>query len=751
MKARKYRLLKIFLASIASGIALIVLLAGLLYFLVLSGAFGSLPGINMLADISNEEASLVFSSDSILIGKYFAENRTNITWDEIPEHLKIGLIETEDRRFYSHRGYDTRSYLRVFLRTILMGDESGGGGSTITQQLAKNLYGRSGYRILSLAINKMKEIIIARRLEEIYTKDELLLLYLNSVPFGEDLYGVESASQRYFNKPVSELKIEESAVLVGMLKATTVYNPQLNPENSIGRRNVVLTLIEKADYLDSEEADSLRSLPLELEYKNLNLESPAGYFVYQVRERTLELLDSVKNATGEEYNLEKDGLKIYTTLDMQVQELAYGSVSKHLGAMQQLLDRELEYHGIKRHWYSERKRQSGNYENDTSRRKIQLFDWDNGIHTENISRLDSLWHYYKMLNASVLIVNPKNGSVITWIGGNNFRLLPFDMALSHRQIASAFKPVLFATALELGIPPCKYLANEENEYPGYEDWEPQNVDLISTPDSSVALWYALAHSINLPTVDLYFQVGGEELASTCDKLKFPDFVEHVPSNALGTLDLSLYEIIRAYGAFANNGQMNELCMINRITDADGSNIYTREYQEPDSIFTEETSRIMTAILQQVVEQGTGSGIRNNYGIKADLAGKTGTAQNYSDAWFIAYTPEIVLGTWVGARTPDVHFYSENGTGASLAMPIIARIIKDMERNEDLNDKYLTSFDLPDDVYSFLDCDPFRQRGIRGFFNRLFGIKTRAEKEQDTIVEKVQEEKSLFEKLFGKKK
>ena len=309
MKSKKRKLLRIILASVTAGIVLIILLTGLLYFLVFSGVFGSLPGKDTLAEISNEEASLVFSSDSVLIGKYFAENRTNIAWDEVPEHFIQALIETEDRRFYTHKGYDTRSYFRVFLKTILLGDESGGGGSTITQQLVKNLYGRNNYGFLSLAVNKIKEIIIAMRLEEAYTKEELLLLYLNSVPFGENLYGVESASQRYFNKPVSELKIEESAVLVGMLKANTYFNPQLNPENSIERRNIILTLMESADYLDAEVADSLRMLPLELDYKNLNLETPAGYFVHQVKKRTQELLNSVKNTNGKDYNLEKDGLR----------------------------------------------------------------------------------------------------------------------------------------------------------------------------------------------------------------------------------------------------------------------------------------------------------------------------------------------------------------------------------------------------------------------------------------------------------
>ncbi len=751
MRSRKTKPLKLIFISLASFIAIVIVLSCILYLLVLSGVFGSLPGKEALEDINNEEASLVFSSDSVLIGKYFAKDRTNISRDKIPEHLIKALIETEDRRFYTHKGYDTRSYFRVLYKTILLGNESGGGGSTITQQLVKNLYGRTEYGFLSIAINKLKEIIIATRIENVYSKEEILLLYLNSVPFGEDIYGVESASQRYFSKPVSELKIEESAVLIGMLKANTYFNPQLNPENSHERRNVVLAIMERADYLDAEEADSLRSLPFELAYKNLNLETPAGYFVYQVKKRTMELLDSLKSMDGKEYKLEKDGLKIFTTLDMRVQKLGTEAIKNHMALMQGILDRELENRGTKEQWYRERRQESFDYDKDTTRRNMQLFDWNGGIRMTNINRFDSLWHYYKMLNASVLIINPVDGSVITWIGGNNYRLLPFDMVLSHRQIASAFKPVLYATALEKGVPPCKYLENEENIYEGYEDWEPQNADRISTPDSTVALWYALAHSINLPTLDLYFQIGREELTNTCRELKFPPFTDDAPSIALGTLDLSLFEIVRAYGSFANQGLMNEPVMINKITNAEGQTIYSREYRGADTIFTTETSQLMTAILQQVIEQGTGVRIRSQYGIEAELAGKTGTAQNYSNAWFMAYTPSMVVGTWVGARTPDVHFYSENGAGSSLALPVVAEILKGIENDFELSDEYLTSFEMPEEVYSFLDCDPFRQSGIRGFFNRLFGIKPGDKEEQDNMEEIEEDVKSFFERLFGKRK
>ncbi|HDZ40922.1 MAG TPA: hypothetical protein ENH59_04500 [Bacteroidetes bacterium] len=751
MKSGKTGFLKIILVSLAAALAGLILLSGLFYILVLSGVFGTMPGKDDLLEISNEEASLVFSSDSVLIGKYFAKDRTNISMDEVPEHLVKALVETEDRRFYSHRGYDIRSYIRVFLKTILLGDESGGGGSTITQQLVKNLYGRNKYGFLSLAINKMKEIIIATRLEKVYTKEELLLLYLNSVPFGIDVYGVESASQRYFSKSVSELKIEESAVLVGMLKANTYYNPRLNPENSVERRNVVLSLMEESQYLNTREADSLRSLPLGLEYLNLVKDNPAGYFVYQVKKRTLELLDSIALISGEKYDLEKDGLRIYSTLDMQVQELGSEAVKKHMDVMQRLLDRELENMGVKEKWYSIHKQQSAAYDKDTIRRDMQLFDWEGGVRMARINRFDSLWHYYKMLNTAVLIINPEDGSVITWIGGNNYRLLPFDMVLSHRQIASAFKPVLYATALEQGIPPCRYLENEENTYEGYEDWEPQNADRISTPDSTVALWYALAHSINLPTLDLYFQVGAEDLKNTCERLKFPSLTEDAPSIALGTLDLSLYEAVRAYCSFANHGLMNEPVMINKISDVDGNTLYVRKHREPDTIFKAETSNLITAILQQVIEQGTGSAIRSQYGVKSELAGKTGTAHDYSNAWFLAYTPGMVIGTWVGARTPDVHFNSDRGAGSSLALPVVAQIIREIEKDNELTDKYLASFDLPDDVYSFLECDPFRLSGIRGFFNRLFGTESVDKKEQDSAEEIEKEVRSFFERLFRKKK
>ncbi len=590
---KKY--LKYFLIAISS----LILFSVLFFFAVYSGIFGPLPNKAELAAISNQEATQVISSDNKIIGKYFSENRTNISWDKLPDHLKNALIATEDKRFFTHKGYDIQSYFRVFFKSVLMGDNKGG-GSTLTQQLVKNLYGRSNFSVLSMPVNKIKEIIIAARMENMFTKEELLLLYLNSVPFGENLYGVETASQRYFNKSASKLKVEESAVLVGLLKANTYFNPRLNPKNSLERRNMVLDLMGKQGYLTVEEAERLQKLPLKLNYENAALNAPAGYFVHQVKKKSLELLEDLKDENGKEYNLETDGLKIYTTLNMQVQKMAADGIKKHLAKMQKVLDKELENRNFKKEWLA-KLRAEGNLTNkDKKKRAIEVFDWK-GVTTKNMSKIDSLWHYYKMLNAAVLIANPKNGAIITWVGGNDFRKLPFDMVQSHRQIASAFKPILYATAFENDFEPCNYLENEEKTYSEYDNWAPKNFDHKFTQDSTVALWYSLTHSMNLPTVDLYFKVGRQKLLNTCNKLNFPKIKDDAPSMALGTLDLSLVEIVSAYGAFANKGQTTEPVMIDKITDANGKILYKRETAEFEKVFSLKTSQMITAILEREQE------------------------------------------------------------------------------------------------------------------------------------------------------
>jgi len=711
--------LKYFLVLLSS----ILLLCVLLFLAVYSGKFGALPNKKELKAINNEEASLVISSDSVIIGRYFAENRTNIANNEIPDHLKKALIATEDKRFFTHSGYDIQSYFRVFFKSILWHENKGGGGSTLSQQLVKNLYGRTNYGFLSMPVNKIREIIIAARIEEVYNKEELLLLYLNSVPFGEDVYGVEAASHRYFNKPARKLKVEESAVLVGLLKANTYFNPRLNPQNSLERRNLVLTLMEKQNYLTKGELDSLRKIPLNLNYENMNADAPAGYFVYQVKKKTQKILDDIQHKGGGEFDLKKDGLKIYTTLNMHIQQLTTEGIHKHLYGMQKLLDAELQNHAVKKQWLRKQLKLSGT--DNSGKKDIEVFDW-NGIVTKKMTKTDSLWYYYKMLNASVLITNPKDGAVITWIGGNDYKKLPFDMVHSHRQIASTFKPFLYATALENNISPCTYLENTQKVYPEYDNWEPQNFDHSSTKDSTVAFWYALTHSMNLPTVDLYFKTGRDKLISTCNRLHFPSTEDDSPSIALGTLDLSLYEVVRAYGAFANQGEMTEPVMINKITDAKGNVLFERKVAQTEKVFNKETTDQITNILQKVINEGTGTRIRYQYGIRADLAGKTGTASDYTNAWFVAYSPDLVVGTWVGATSPEVHFYSGNGSGSSLALPIVGNVLRAIEHNARWRKKYLTPFPIPDPFTTDLSCKPYKEKdtGIKGFFNRLFQRKNK---------------------------
>jgi penicillin-binding protein 1A len=746
------RIIKYFIILVVLFLVVIGLFIGAVYV----GIFGPLPGKRELIGINNEEASLVFSNDGTLIGKFFAENRTNIKWRDVPPHLTKALIATEDKRFFEHGGIDGRSYLRVFFKSILLGDKSSGGGSTITQQLVKNLYGRDNRSFLSMPVSKTREAIIASRMEDVLSKQEIILLYLNSVPFGEEVYGVEAASKRYFDKNAKNLNIQEAAVLVGILKANTYYNPRLNPEHAIKRRNQVIGLMANEGFLTIAEADSIKKLKLGLKYVNYRLESPAGYFVYQVKKRAAEILEDYKNAEGEAYDIRKDGLKIFTTLDIRVQQLANTSAKKQLAKMQPLLDKELARTGQRKKWETTLKKSTSVGKDWKENRNREILKLD-GMKAENISKADSLWHYYKMLNAAVLAANPKTGAVLAWTGGNNFRYLPYDLVLAERQIASTIKPFIYAAALEEGFEICDYFENSVKEYKDYEGWKPENYDKSSSDKMKVAMWYALTRSMNLPTVDIYFETGHDEVADVLRRLDLNAPFEETPALALGALDASLYDLVKAYSAFANEGLLNdELVMIEKITDADGHIIYKNEEVEKTRVFTNEVAGQITAMLEIAIDEGTGVRMRNRYGIKADLAGKTGTAQNYSDARFMVYTPNIVLGIWVGARSPEMHFRSGLGSGSVLALPIAGEIISSVEKQTVLRNKYLSAFSFEAGKLDTIDCEPFREKGLSGVFNRM--KKPSPDKvDFDTvqrIEEKPEKERSkigkFFDNLFNRK-
>jgi len=734
---RKFK--TIFLRSIVLLFGIVLLVCAGFFGLIYAGFFGPLPDRSELANLKEEQATLVYSTDNILIGKIFAKNRTPITFEKIPEHLVDALIVTEDVRFFEHNGVDGRSLLRVIFKTILMGDKSSGGGSTITQQLAKNLYGRRDFGSLSLPINKIREAILAIRLEKVYSKEDILLLYFNSVPFGEDVFGIEAAANRYYNKNVTELTIDESTLLVGILKGNTYYHPRLHPDRALDRRNLIIDLLIQNNKLSNEEAQNIKEKPLILDYSNLSLDGPAQYFLFQVEKQCRIILENLKKENGDSYDIEKDGLKIETTLDSRLQKMAGQSIKNHLKKMQPLLDKDPVLLSAKKQL-----QQNYNYQEKELR---EIWTWE-GVKVEDMSEFDSVWHYHKMLHAGMFAVEPETGKVRVWIGGNNFRYIPYDLVLANRMIASAFKPVIYATALEEGFEPCDYFENEVKTYEKYENWTPNNYD--GTSGDEVAMWYALSQSLNLPTVDLFFKIGFNRVEEMSYRLGIESIPDKSPSIALGTIDLSLWKMVPIYATFANAGLRVEPVTIERIFDANGIKIYENNTTEKKEVVDRDIMYTLTSMLQKAVNEGTGSRLRSQFNIRSDIAGKTGTSQNYSDAWFFNYNPGLACGVWVGARDPQIHFSSGNyGSGSALALPIAGQFLKEIEKESSIKKIYMQSFRIPSEYQNIFKCEAVRTKGaLNRFFENMFGKKE--DKEKDTILQEESKVKKFFKRIFKKK-
>ncbi len=680
---------KIWMKGGLIGLAVIVVCFFVLLQLVRVGVFGELPTEEELGDIRHEQATLVLAADGTLIGKLFAKDRTNVRYEDLPRHLIDALVSTEDARFFSHAGVDGRSYIRVFFRTLLGGDRSGGGGSTISQQIVKNLYGRGDHGLLTVPVNKMKEALVAQRLERVLSKNDVLVLYFNSVPFGENTYGVEAAAQRFFGKSAKRLRVEEGAVLVGMLKANTSYNPRLHPERSKGRRDQVFELMNARGHLTRSETDSLRKRPLVLDYTGGDVLDLYGYFDEHVADEARAILKDIAKRGGKEYDLEKDGLRITTTIDPALQHLAFDAAHAHLATMQPKLDRELRSRKARTAWEkSSPERKRARWKEDPTYIG-EVYDHESK-RVDTLSYRDSLWHYHRMLNAAVLIMDPSNGAVRAWVGGNDHRYLPYDLVDARRSVASTIKPFIYAAALERGMRPCDRLDNSRKTYGAYDDWAPDNFDR-DTIEGEVAMWYALARSLNRPTVDLYFRTGVDTLRTVMAGLGLPTKDVANPSMALGATGVALRALVPAYGCFASGGQRRPLQFITSITDAQGKVIHKAKAVRATRCLQESTAAGITAMLQRAVNEGTGAALRSRFGLTGPYAGKTGTSQDYSDAWFVAYTPKLVIGTWVGAFDPDVHFTSANGTGGQLALPIAGRVLKGIEAEAALRRKYVVDF------------------------------------------------------------
>lgn len=746
----------------------------LLYLSVLGGLFGDIPTKEELKSLQNFTASEIYSSDGQLLGKYYIQDRTNVTYKEISPHIIKALIATEDARFYEHNGIDYVSWLRVFFKTLLLQDESSGGGSTISQQLAKNLFPRpNGGRFTMLKI-KIKEAIIAQRLESVYTKEEILTLYLNTVPFGENAFGIETAASRFYSKKCEDITVDEAAVLIGMLKATYTYNPRLHPEKALQRRNVVLNQMVKYDYLTKEEYEQLKSKPITLKYRYHNHnQGKATYFREILRNELQQWAKENKKPDGSSYNIYTDGLKIYTTIDARMQTYAEEAVKEHLSELQKTFN---THWGSSAPWSSDSKILNDAVSNSKRYKQLKakgvpekeiqeifktpvsmkIFTWK-GEEERMMSPLDSIKHYLMFLNAGFMAMEPSSGHVKAWVGGIDHKYFQYDHVniKTKRQIGSTFKPLLYAAALETGIEPCEYIKNERRVYEDFDDWSPRNADGVY--EGAYSMTGALISSVNTISVELLFQTGIDAVINTAKNLGVQSSIRPVPSIALGSANISLFEMVNSYATFANYGKVVKPVYLIRIEDKHGNVLGSWEKREPEKrAVSEETAHQMIYMLQQVINKGTGARLRYRYGLNGDIAGKTGTTQSHADGWFIGMTPKLVAGAWVGADDPRIHFRSlQLGQGANTALPIWGIFMKKVSKDPLLKVYTEGRFaPLPEELFEALDCEDYKEQldedknSIFDFFRRLGKGDSEEEGESG---EKVKEIKKDHKKATKEKK
>ena len=736
--------------TIIAIVIILLALPAIFVFSVYSGLFGHLQSKKELLNFKNATATSVLSSEGELIGNIFSENRTNISYGQIPSNLINALIATEDSRFFEHNGFDSRSLLRVLFKSIILNDRSSGGGSTISQQLAKNMFGRKKSGRFALLIIKTKEAILAHRLEKSFSKEEILTLYLNTISFGENIFGIETASRRYFNKKVELLKPEESAVLIGMLKANTMYNPRLHPANATARRNVVLKKMVKYNYLKAAQADSLCKLPLIQNFTDIESDGPADYFLIHVKNEAEQILQNIQSVTGKNWNIEEDGLTITTTLNLTLQKYALESFRAHLSIMQKRLWEQYQTTSGKKFigQLVAQELKSLNLEGRSGEINVrQIFDW-NGSHSDSVSVADSLKQALLILHAGLIAMNPQTGSVKTWVGGIDFKSQQYDQIFARRQLASTFKPILYAEAFELGIQPCQYLDNDSVPPSGVDEWSPVNYDHTSGGKYSLA--GALVHSMNIPTYNLFLNVGFENLDSLWKKLGFSYDLVNTPSLALGTAEASIMETAVAYSAFANGGYRIVPQFIESIKSQDGEIIWQNQFNnQKERVLTERSSLLISAILQKAVREGTGSAMGSEFGINLPIAGKTGTSQDFSDAWFTAFNPNLVMVTRVGASSRAIHFNNGSyGSGSTLALPLVALTLKKVQGNDTLKHQLISLFpDLPPDLQGAIDCPDFKEKNVFNKFMDLFQNK-KIYRNEGTSGPK-HKKKGFFRRLFGK--
>mgnify|MGYP001198834705 CR=1 FL=1 len=718
------------------------------------GFLGELPTFDQLENPKNNLATEVISEDGVLLGKYFLENRSRARYDELPSSLINALIATEDVRFRDHSGIDGRSLLRAIVGAAT-GKKSSGGASTITQQLAKMLFTKRPSSGIGRVMQKLKEWVIAAQLERRYTKDEIITMYLNRFDWVNNAVGIKSAAQIYFNNRPIDLKIEESAMLVGMLKNPALYNPNRRMELTKERRNVVLHQMNRYEFISDSLFNHLKKTEIQLDFKQASHnEGLAPYFREYLRGEIKKWCASHTKPDGSNYNAYTDGLKVHTTINSRLQSFAEEAMRSHISSLQKDFYRhwrgytkapypdDFEWEKIdliidqamKRSERYRKLKKSGASESEIkksfkTKTRMTLFSWDGEVDTI-LSPRDSIKYNKFFIHTGMMSMDPKTGHVKAYLGGINYKHFKYDhVKIGKRQVGSTFKPFLYSLAVQEGYSPCYEVPNipvvfDKERWGLEKDWIPKNSG-DEFDNMPITLKFGMANSINTITAYIMKQLGPHAVVDLAKKIGIHSKILAVPSLCLGTFDLSVYEMVGAYSSFVNKGIWTEPIFITRIEDKNGVVLesFTPKTQEAMS---EETANIMVRMLQGVVDGvyspaakktlGTGVRLKYKYGFENEMGGKTGTTQNQSDGYFMGITPNLVTGVWSGCEDRAAHFRTiQYGQGANMALPLFAEYMQRVYSDTTKTGFFPINFDIPTYIDEKLDC----KNSFRGTENEEF--------------------------------
>ncbi|MGN1211097.1 MAG: transglycosylase domain-containing protein [Candidatus Cryptobacteroides sp.] len=762
----KKRIKKWFWILVTAPILLIIIMLCLVWL------FADIPSFEELENPDSKLATQVIAEDGEILTTFHIENRSYVSFEDLSPNLVNAAVATEDVRFYDHSGIDFVSLARVLFKTLLLRDSSQGGGSTITQQLAKTLYPREetdsnipGVAQVRMVWIKLKEWITAVKLERNYTKNEIMDMYMNAIFFGSNAYGIKAASQTFFSKNPGDLTVEESAMLVGMVNKPTRYNPVINPDKALVRRNFVIGQMEKAGYLTKAEADSISLIPINLAYQIQDHNAGTASYFRDMLRRTMNakepkrssyrqyedyVVDSLlwaddqlygwlrknRKADGSYYNLDKDGLRIYTTINAKMQKYAEEAVAEHLGKdLQKSFWRDIRWKRNKPFsddidqatvdmLMKQARRWSDRYRNMKDRGasdaeitksfkqpvKMRVFAWNKAGYIDTLMTPDDSIRYYKShIRAGFMAMEPQTGHIKAYVGGPNYRYFKYDnIRQGRRQVGSTIKPFLYTLAMQEGMTPCDKVVNVPQTFivgdKEEDTWTPKSTDKDEWIGQTVTLKWGLTKSSNNISAYLMKQFGPHAMAEMMRKMGIRSYINEVPSLCVGSADISLYDMVAAYNTYPSKGVYVEPIFVTRIEDNMGNVLgeFTNRKREAVSDYT---AYLMANLMQGVVNSGTAIRLRAKYGLKGEIAGKTGTTNDQSDGWFIGYTPTITAGAWVGGEDRQIHFESLSlGGGSNMALPIWGIFMKKVLKDGTLGISESDTFIAPAGMHLDLNCD-----------------------------------------------